>query len=625
MVTTRRAEPSLHGASGPRQPLRGEGCIWFRGAGAGDIDRSTAGPPIHRCREVDLRAALSRGPVVLTHPRLEPWRQGQSLALVLSPRGVVMRDSIGPGVVRPETVLYAIADTHLGLREYRRPWTWYAYASLLGTVVALASVRWTSHWVLTGVVLVGLPAFALLAKKCGLPLANLLYLMGTSVLIIAYGFDSGLSEALERYRSNLLPMVILVAAGVLCLSQIVLFHRRDAPKTFLTGEWPAYFATALLLVPHVLGVVDLPTPLLLLAGLPVVASPYFHTRGDFETVRGEEPWRVDALHSDAPVELARFLQWLIGLGGSAEGGGAGILKVWPPTHLVLLGDILELWDAENPNVLLSGVPIANLLQQLKARKVYVLGNHDGLLRTLSGGSLPFGARGDIMEVIEDIYPAPKEGRVDPMPIGDRRFVFLHGHQFGRTSRHVLGWLRQMGAALGDWPLFLFLPLFFLAMHFALAGGSVAFWLLMIGSFVLWFPRYYMLSARLLYRGRGFRYMGKVRVLEGFGKRWKRAVGRYNITEPENLTVVFGHTHEYWFEPLPDESYPGRSGSSVGTPPLPRLLCNISSWVRLLNPKTGNQEFFPTILYSDSTGRLLTLKWQQGATEPVLLDDLTWSS
>ena len=148
-------------------------------------------------------------------------------------------------------------------------------------------------------------------------------------------------------------------------------------------------------------------------------------------------------HRDEPVRVAEFLRWL----RNVPTGGSELL-VWendsfshrwmlPATQVILLGDILELWDAENQAVLLSSVPVGEVLARLEAEKVYVLGNHDNILETL-GGRYPFGIPD--LNLVRDVYPEPDDrtGRVAPLQIGTRAFVFVHGHQFDLHFIHAGG-------------------------------------------------------------------------------------------------------------------------------------------------------------------------------------------
>jgi len=397
----------------------------------------------------------------------------------------------------------------------------------------------------------------------------------------------------------------------------------------------------------VTGMAQAPIPLFLGLMALVVVSPYAswsttdsspsvrRRERDFQKVRGgTDGWRVTARHSDSPEHVAEFLQWLIDFKkGGAERKVDGV-PVLPPTDLILLGDILELWDAENQNVLFSTLPIVSRLQEVKASKVYVLGNHDKILGTLDRAVLPLGLGERGMKVVQEAYPFDEKSEdlsqrgilerflrrlrgvgpdIEPMPVGDREFIFLHGHRFGPTSYFLLSWLRQTGASLGDWPLVFFIPVSVWALHAWWETGSVLAPLIFAASCLLWFPRYYMLAARNVWKGRGLRYTGPEKVVKGFRKWWTNQAITGTTSAARRIGVVFGHTHRCWIS----EEERGGLG-------LPARLYNISSWVRVerRDAKSGKirSEFFPTIFYADSN-RQLILRWDEDRKEPIV----AWNS
>jgi len=83
--------------------------------------------------------------------------------------------------------------------------------------------------------------------------------------------------------------------------------------------------------------------------------------------------------SDA-LGVAGFVNWL----GKLESKSAKVirgdwgdpLEIRKPSHLILLGDYLELWDASDAAVEVSGRGIWNTMEKLTCEKIYLVGNHD---------------------------------------------------------------------------------------------------------------------------------------------------------------------------------------------------------------------------------------------------------
>ena len=334
--------------------------------------------------------------------------------------------------------------------------------------------------------------------------------------------------------------------------------------------------------------------------------------------------------NDEPAIVTDFLRWLEALpqkGGEEfwvlERDAVVPRRLHPASHLVLLGDILELWDAENQAILLSSVPVATVLETLKAEKTYVLGNHDIILETLTR-SYPFGTPG--LNVVEDVYPKPEEGSetVRPLQIGTRGFLFIHGHQFDPRlaeaghSMRVLGVIRQFGAALGDYA-WLFFGLWLMTLLVQLLGELPLWgWILVLGLLSLWFPRAYMWGSRRYWRWRGTRY-GREKAFEGFQEWWNGFHG--SVGEADDLGIVYGHTHFMdWvvagprrkrkIEPSEAERklvvFLRRLGRRRHT------LYNISSWV---STKSRFEKVIRgTIFYADKRGPLL-LGWDWRSKRP----------
>lgn len=130
-------------------------------------------------------------------------------------------------------------------------------------------------------------------------------------------------------------------------------------------------------------------------------------------------------------EFCDFLKWADGLERKPETiiWENKNIEIKKPEKLILLGDILELWDPIDGNrdyVIRDCIVPFSLLSEMNCEKVYVVGNHDDSLGELEEEidhvMLPNGEKIDIWD---RHYPESLRG----VQIGCRHYFFLHGHQF----------------------------------------------------------------------------------------------------------------------------------------------------------------------------------------------------
>jgi len=323
-------------------------------------------------------------------------------------------------------------------------------------------------------------------------------------------------------------------------------------------------------------------------------------------------------HRERPLLLADFFRWLSAL--PEEGyplqtwDGQALTKrvLRRPDRLILLGDILELWEAENQAVLLSVASVSSVLSRVPCQKIYVLGNHDNILQALTG-LYPLGAEN--LQVVGDAYPVSETGEIQPLRIGDRNYIFIHGHQFdpvfhGRIGRFwpLLAPVRQAGASLGDYA-WVFAALWVASLLVYIIYPSLPIdWLMMLVLPLLWFPRLYM---KIGWRSRrligGLRYNRDL-ALKGFVKWWARIRQRKGI--PKEVGIVFGHTHYMdWLELGGEKRYdramkPAESRlneSVVRLGDIRPTLYNVSSWLSRGGERRG--VVVATAFYADALGPL----------------------
>jgi hypothetical protein len=316
-------------------------------------------------------------------------------------------------------------------------------------------------------------------------------------------------------------------------------------------------------------------------------------------------------HRDQGRYLSDFLGWLARLPPEGwelpvlQAGRVRSRRLRPPGQLVLLGDVLELWDAENDAVLLSALTAASHLGELRARVVWVTGNHDVVLHSLTGRyPLPRGTLDLVGEVYPGTRPHPRALR-----IGTDDYVFLHGHQFDRAFRDVgalwriLSPGRQAGAALGDYA-WAFFGLWLLAIAAQALQPTVLGWVVLAALFLLWLPRFYMRVALVLVRNHLSSVHKRRATLRGFAAWWRKHQADPDL--PPRVHVVHGHTHyldaprlDAGAEGTEDERWLAEAVAAAG--PKRPVLLNLPAWV---SPGAGREADTTTVfLYADAHGPL----------------------
>jgi len=137
-----------------------------------------------------------------------------------------------------------------------------------------------------------------------------------------------------------------------------------------------------------------------------------------------------------PGYFADFLQWVKGLEEEnkkvkiLDGETSKDRTLIKPDQIIFLGDIIELWDSEDEAVNACVATLLPTLAEIKAEKIYILGNHDNILdKALLSQEKEYYPLGNSNLKIMEEYPS--EGY---LPVGDQNYLFAHGHQFSP------GWL-----------------------------------------------------------------------------------------------------------------------------------------------------------------------------------------
>lgn len=352
-----------------------------------------------------------------------------------------------------------------------------------------------------------------------------------------------------------------------------------------------------------------------------------------------------------PAVVGSFLDWLSSLNSEESSysemntnvASLRTLLVWdrmqgkvlerpihPPEHVVLLGDILEMWDSQEESVQFMMATTFTKLNRQQADVVYVVGNHDHVFeRDQSTASVGGGE----IRVVPEVWPGPdlsdnvdKKGQgMRPIRAGKRDYLFIHGHQFDAGFQTfgpltlIPGHLRR-AARLGHY-VWLFGLLFVLALYIWFRGTFAGFealaLLVVVSLFLLVLPMLYMTLGRSLWRSIGGGRYHRKRAQKGFVKWWKTRIGGGRgpaSKEQEDLTVVYGHTH---VSDIIDEKRASRLKWLEGLTErreMP-LLLNIPAWTK--DPRRDVERAI--FLYADAGGYLF-FGWDWKEKKPFHIPD-----
>lgn len=157
--------------------------------------------------------------------------------------------------------------------------------------------------------------------------------------------------------------------------------------------------------------------------------------------------------------LCQFLEWINELKlddkilvqkNNSNGENCYEKSIVPPSKIILLGDILDLWDTENgdrSNVIKEAAKPFALLQSIKCDKIYVVGNHDQDLYELADILKEERLKGKkeshlnlgscVLEVHKRHYPEKVDCGKD---IGGKKYAFIHGQQYDRVQ--ITEWISK---------------------------------------------------------------------------------------------------------------------------------------------------------------------------------------
>ena len=314
-------------------------------------------------------------------------------------------------------------------------------------------------------------------------------------------------------------------------------------------------------------------------------------------------------------EFCYFLEWIRGLANQPQIIKCGDKKITikSPDKIILLGDILELWDPKDGdryNVIKDFMRPFYLLSDIDCDKIYVLGNHDDSLGELDGKinyvTLDEGKR---FHIYNGHYPKKDEsGTVNGLKIGTRSYTFLHGHQFDKQQA-IMAFINKFWDPLG-WFQDVF-NITFTKKHWR-ANFIILLCLLLVGRYFLWsvFLPSSFWGNLVWAMFTGFFALSSI---PGIVAHTQRSI--YNSTKPIDKTaeqvirdkyyqktketidadiVVFGHTHFA-------SSYELRSEAEK------KLFLNCGCWVGTDTELNGKMRYTNTFIYLDESGAYI-LKW-----------------
>jgi hypothetical protein len=277
------------------------------------------------------------------------------------------------------------------------------------------------------------------------------------------------------------------------------------------------------------------------------------------------------INMSMPGYLAQFLEWVNNLesepvqiiDGDIKEENIKVKNITPPEKIIFLGDLLELWDSKNETLAANVLTLLPTLSDIKAEKIYVLGNHDDILtrivlknpHTEEYMEYPLGKSS--LKVFPDRYPpVTADMKGTTLLYGKEHYLFIHGHQFDKdftgplTIYKTYPLLRTVSNSLTIYVPVLLVTSFLAGMvnwifdTSFLWGDPHIFWLL----FSLSLPWIGTSIARPFWNQvAGMRYRE-----EGTVKRfihwWNHILNPGSL--PENVNVVYGHTHFLNFVPSP---------------------------------------------------------------------------
>ena len=344
-----------------------------------------------------------------------------------------------------------------------------------------------------------------------------------------------------------------------------------------------------------------------------------------------------------PILLSRFLQWMKTLESQPYsvkmgkwGNGIQEKALKPPEKLILLGDILELWDSTNHTLEACTRFLFNTLSETKCDKIYILGNHDDdlseilwneefQLKSLKSVERDYPIGESYLKPISGLFPEtskPENGKeeLNVYKAGEENYLFLHGHEFdGLFTFPTWKWMPHFNAvsqAFGKYS-WVFVALLSLDVFSILITGNYSLPSLLLLLFLtsISFPFLVIHLGRNVWnRWRTKKYKRKSG-LDGFVKWWEKKLPKQVIVPERPMNIIYGHTHLTDVVDSPDEL---TSILNIEEISFNGTLLNLPAWSKDLDEKEDRQQVLQAVfLYIDNEGYEF-LGWDWVSLKPFLI-------
>ena len=342
-------------------------------------------------------------------------------------------------------------------------------------------------------------------------------------------------------------------------------------------------------------------------------------------------------HDSPPADLPKFLSFiklLVQSGGIELSISGRQKKLLPPTKIILLGDIIDLWSPRNNSrgsVISDSFYLIQFLLDLDSEVVYVAGNHDDEIADYKG-SFPINPRGKLT-IINRRWPSSKDkhDRYTGIHIGTHSYFFMHGQQFDTlfnftgVFQNYPGWVSKNYTMFREnktikWIfrlLFVGSLFYIIIVHGLNVIPPLSAWLETIDWLIYILFGISLVIFMFSIEPSTFRRFWDKISLRDFVKNdsiqqiveggfWKRTLGD-NITAD---TIVFGHTH------FADDSKDRYS------PEYHKRFVNSGSWGDMEENDDGEiLQKQNTFVYIDAEGPIL-FRWPEGGTLPEKINETT---
>ncbi len=318
------------------------------------------------------------------------------------------------------------------------------------------------------------------------------------------------------------------------------------------------------------------------------------------------------------ADFSNFIDWVAAL---EKNGGRSLkvdkkeIKLNPPEKIILLGDILELWDPKDNDpkftVQQAFEPFGKLAH-LRCEKIFVLGNHDEDISEYLDVKMKLKDGSEIKEntfrinsnftVINRHYPEdPQDETKGFLQVGTKKYFFLHGQQFDKlfisvgSFANMPTFIAKISSTFSEifpfkgWSIVM---VFAILSALYLVINSTIILTLVIVTFLLSIPRLFTYFQDKVWANIKIFFTDKPKYKDVQTIIEEKYYDFNKDTTGDDVNLVFGHTH------VP-EIYLYKF--KINKKDYEMLFVNTGSWV------LGGKYLYNTFVYLDETGSYL-FKW-----------------